>query len=357
MSVLIVDDSVEIRHILRRFLETEGFAVSASLESAEAALAYLNEQAPGGQPCPIELILMDIMMGEMNGIEACRLVQSNPLLSHIPIVMVTAQPEAEELQRAFAAGAADYVRKPISRPILLARVRQALRLADEIRRRKDRELELLRTQHLLQEANDALQRLAGQDGLTGIANRRRFDEHLEQEWRRCKRAQWPLTVLVMDVDHFKRYNDTYGHLQGDECLRRIVSAVQSTLLRSGDLVARYGGEEFAVVLPKTSMDGARKVAQRIRREVHALQIPHAASPVAGHVTVSLGTATCRPSSLWTAERLLQDADAALYLAKAEGRNRVRCLMSPENPPDTASDRFAIPCEGIGLKLENRAPTG
>lgn len=182
-------------------------------------------------------------------------------------------------------------------------------------------VETLRDMTVQKEAQIQLEQLASKDSLTGLANRRAFDERLAAEWRRCQRGGQMLSIIMMDVDHFKAYNDTYGHPQGDACLRSVGSVLAGVAARTGDLAARYGGEEFVVVLPGTNAAGARVVAERIRTAISALDIPHVGSLVAEHVTVSLGTASVDPSKL-AANALLIAADQALYSAKISGRNRV-----------------------------------
>jgi diguanylate cyclase (GGDEF)-like protein len=171
-------------------------------------------------------------------------------------------------------------------------------------------------------AQIALQNLASRDGLTGIANRRSFDDRLQLEWLRSQRENLPLSLILLDVDFFKRYNDNYGHQQGDECLRQIATTMASAIFRPADLAARYGGEEFAIIMPNTHEAGALAVAERVCERIRALAIPHGHSDVAGHVTVSIGAATVIPQSDHPASELVSAADAALYAAKHSGRNRV-----------------------------------
>ena len=171
-------------------------------------------------------------------------------------------------------------------------------------------------------AQTALERLATLDGLTGIANRRHFDERLQNEWSRASRANAPLSLIMADVDYFKRYNDTYGHQQGDECLKAVSAVLQRLAVRVSDLAARYGGEEFAVILPNTDLKGACEVAERIRAEVEAAALPHGGNEVAPCVTLSLGVATLFPDAEGQSKTLVSQADQALYQAKKEGRNRV-----------------------------------
>jgi len=170
--------------------------------------------------------------------------------------------------------------------------------------------------------NQALERLAHQDGLTHLANRRHFDETLAREWERLRREGRPMAVLFMDVDYFKPYNDTYGHAAGDECLTAIGAVLQHAARRPGDLAARYGGEEFVIILPGTDVAGAREVAERVLADVDGLRIPHGASPVADHVTVSVGLAVRVPQAGESAQVVLEAADKAVYAAKRGGRHRV-----------------------------------
>lgn len=224
---------------------------------------------------------------------------------------------------AFAAGAIDYIIKPLNKFELLARVRSALKLKHEIDSRKARERELLNVKQQLEETNKTLQRLAAQDGLTGVANRRYFDEFFDLEWRRDIRDGTPISLILIDIDFFKAYNDTCGHQMGDECLKRVANELSSVLNRSGDFVARYGGEEFVVVLPNVNSQGAYAVAERLRSAIEALGIQHSQSKVSKHVTLSLGVATTVPKRDSDPATLIAAADQALYQAKQEGRNRVR----------------------------------
>jgi diguanylate cyclase (GGDEF)-like protein len=175
--------------------------------------------------------------------------------------------------------------------------------------------------------------LATSDGLTQIANRRRFDEYLEEQWQRMARGRTPLSILLCDIDFFKQYNDTYGHLAGDACLKQVVQALQSAIYRSPDLLARYGGEEFAAILPQTDRDSAVKVAQRMQTAIACLQIPHSGSAISLYVTVSIGIASVIPSEQYSASVLLDESDQQLYYAKHHGRNQIvhRDLVLSEEP--------------------------
>ncbi len=213
----------------------------------------------------------------------------------------------------------------------------------EIESRKSAEHEVLKHKENLEElvedrtaelqiANKRLEELSRVDGLTGIANRRRLDEELDREWKRMLREKRPLSVVLSDIDHFKLYNDTYGHQGGDECLIRVARAMKDTVNRPGDLTARYGGEEFCLVLPETGGPGAMQIAERVRKNVFELSMEHKSSPVVGVVTLSLGVATLIPDIGSHPSVLLEAADRALYQAKGNGRNRVEQNLIEESDP-------------------------
>lgn len=183
-------------------------------------------------------------------------------------------------------------------------------------------VETLRDMTAHKEAQMVLENLATHDSLTNLANRRFFDEHLKNEWLRAQRDQLPISMIVADIDYFKRYNDYYGHQQGDECLRHVASIMHQTVMRPADVVARYGGEEFAIIMPNTNLNGARVVAERICQQINASELPHPTSEISQHVTVTMGIASLVPEHAQSSDVLFAAADAALYGAKAAGRNRV-----------------------------------
>jgi diguanylate cyclase (GGDEF)-like protein len=323
MSILIVDDSLVIRQLLKTALTSAGYKDLFFAESAQDAFDRLGMDNPGRTATAVDLILMDIAMPDIDGIEACRRIKTFEQFQDVPVIMVTAEPEVSSLQSAFNAGAMDYINKPINQVILLARVRSALRLKYEMDRRKAREQKLLEVSGLLKEAYENLWQLSSIDSLTGIANRRRFDEAIDWEWWRSVRNGTPLSLIMIDVDFFKDYNDTYGHQNGDSCLKQVADTLKSETKRAGDLVTRYGGEEFAVILPVTPIEGAAIVAEAMRGSVEALNIEHSQSQVSRCVTISLGVATAIPSRNSSLVALIAAADRALYQAKREGRNQVR----------------------------------
>ena len=297
--VLVVDDDRITRQLLRRAMEQQGYQVVEACNGEECIQAYQNYQP--------HIILMDAMMPVMDGFTCCTYLQKLPGGDRTPILMITSLDNKESIARAFAVGASEYVTKPIHWAVLLQRVR---RLINQF---------LLIEQ--LEAANLELQRLANSDGLTQVANRRRFDEYFDEEWRRHSRALLPLSLILCDIDFFKIYNDTYGHQAGDECLKLVANTISCNVKRAGDLVARYGGEEFAVILPNTLGENAFEVAQKIREKVKELQIPHVGSLVSEYVTLSLGVASTYPQRNQAKALLLASADKALYQAKTAGRDR------------------------------------
>lgn len=322
MSILIVDDSPDDRLLLQSILESTGYGDVYVADSARAAFHLLGMDESGTRPVSVDLILMDIMMQEMDGIEAVRQIKAVDQFREIPIIMVTAKSDPVDLQLAFAAGAMDFICKPLNKVELLTRVRSVLRLVHEINRRKARETELLEVMRQLEEANHMLLRLSRLDGLTGVTNRRQFDDYLDQEWRRALRENMPLSLVMLDIDGFKDYNDAHGHQAGDECLKQVAGAISRSLNRPGDLVARYGGDEFVMILPGTPAEGALRVAETMREKVQSLGLSRSHSNLKECVTISLGVATLYPTRDTSPSVLVAAADQALYQAKQSGRNRV-----------------------------------
>lgn len=322
MSILVVDDSNFILRFIKHVLTVEAdYSNVITVKSGEEALAYLQQNE---QYMDVNLILMDVFMQGHTGISVCQTIKSDPVINHIPVMIMTSDTSEERLQEAFNAGAVDYLVKPIRKVELLARVKSVLKLKEEMDKVKNREKELLELKSKLEIANRELSRLVAIDGLTGIPNRRFFDDTLKQEWRTAHDEGSSLSLIMMDIDCFKMYNDTYGHQMGDACLQKVSTALGAALKGSLDIVARYGGEEFVAILPNTELRKAVNVAEKIRLAISNLKIPHSTSPVDEVVTISLGVATLAPKHLgvmaWPI--LLEGADKALYEAKARGRNRV-----------------------------------
>lgn len=323
MTILLVDESERQRVSLERILRSGGYSEVGHAATATEAFRALGLDAPEQASVPpVQLVLMDIRLAPMDGIEACAHIRRSRRAQGVPIVIVCALDDERGLERAVDMGAVDYVMRPIRDAELVARVRHILRLQRETGLRDARERELLAATQQLASANEALQRLSLQDGLTGIANRRHLDEYLDREWRRAIRSRAPLSVVMADIDNFKAFNDSYGHGVGDDALRRVAQALGASLRRAGDLVTRCGGEEFAVVLPETGQEQAQVVAETLRRAVASLGIAHAGSPVASTVTISVGVASEVPQRWSSAAGLLVAADTAMYRSKHAGRNRV-----------------------------------
>lgn len=292
-SILVIDDTPANIEVLYAMLAQDYEILFAT--SGPQGL----ELAATANP---DLILLDIRMPAMDGLEVCRRLKDDASTRHIPVIFLTAMSDDGHEIDGLRAGAIDYIGKPYNQAV----VRQRL------------------TNHLtLKRYRDLLENLAWVDGLTGIPNRRRFDQMLENEWQRAMRGQTPLSLLLMDLDGFKTFNDRHGHLAGDDCLKTVARALAHITHRASDLVCRYGGEEFACLLPGTDAAGARHVAETMRLQVGQLAIPLAPHEGYGHVTLSLGMATLIPERDADARALLAMADAALYRAKAGGRNQCR----------------------------------
>jgi diguanylate cyclase (GGDEF)-like protein len=309
-KILLVDDDPAAIQMMANILAGMGELRFAT--NGEDALRLAREVTP-------DLIILDAEMRGMSGYKVLDTLKARAEMIDVPVIFVTSHSEQAFEVSAFEAGAADFIAKPIRPPLLLARVNTQLRP---------------------KRMTDQLRRAASTDGLTGVANRRSFDETLEHEWQRARRCGDPISLLLIDVDHFKAYNDRYGHPKGDTSLRQTAKALVSSVRRTGDLVARCGGEEFAVLLPQTPRDGALHVANRILGLVKALDIVHAGSLTANHLSVSIGVASYDESSSgwvdWNAggrfdgedrpmpcvaSDLVLSADTALYAAKRAGRAR------------------------------------
>ncbi len=289
--ILIVDDAMENIQILHQALQDEHDVLFAM--NGAKALHIAQHQLP-------DLILLDAVMPDMDGYAVCAALRASAITRDIPIIFVTALKTPEDETRALDAGAADFISKPVNAAVVRARVR---------------------TQLTVKRQSDTLRELTLTDGLTGVANRRAFDEKLQGEWRRCARAQVPMALILVDIDHFKLFNDQYGHQAGDACLQQVGAAMKRAAMRPQDMVARYGGEEFAILLPQEDVGGAEAVARKVLDEIAALAIAHAHSTAGPCVTVSMGVASVTPNEKREPGELIKRSDALLYEAKAGGRNR------------------------------------
>ena len=295
-KLLVVDDQALNVRLLHQLFRTDCEVYMATC--GEQALQMSRDLAP-------DLILLDVMMADMDGHEVCRRLKALAETRDIPVIFVTGKDDVNDEAIGFELGAVDYIRKPFHSVVVRARVMNHLKLKLQ---------------------SDLLREMAILDGLTGITNRRGFDERLAVAQAHAQREQHPLTLLMIDVDYFKRYNDRYGHQQGDQCLRDVAQALNATARRPHDLVSRFGGEEFAVLLPDTDQVGALNVAERIQAAILQLNIEHRDSDVSETLTLSIGAATRLPSSTASLEQHLKWADEQLYRAKSEGRNRI-CIQS------------------------------
>lgn len=308
MNILVVDDTRAVLLLLRKQLEHMGHTTVTAADGNEAIQRFVDASP--------DLILMDVCMPLVDGFEAARRIRAIETgAGWTPIIFLTGLADDGDLRQGIAAGGDDYLVKPVSSIVLESKIAAMQRIV-QMRRT------LLETTEKLDAANRELRRLSSIDGLTGIANRRCLDQSLSAEWSRGLREQQPLSVVMLDVDHFKQYNDRFGHQSGDECLRRVARALHESLHRPTDIVARYGGEEFSVLLPGADKDGALLVANRLRQNVEALGLEHPSSAASGVVTVSAGLATCVPLRELTPSELLGAADQMLYESKRSGRNRV-----------------------------------
>ncbi|MCV3215934.1 PleD family two-component system response regulator [Plectonema radiosum NIES-515] len=323
--ILLADDDKIIRVMLREFMEKEGYRVMDVTNGKECLEAFLTVKP--------DLVILDGIMPVMDGFACCKqLIQIarnnlaialanfdtggsslgttviSKLWERTPILMITGLENPDLVDRAFEAGASDFVTKPIHMGILRQRIRRLLQQAQLYKQ--------------LEAANKALQHLANVDGLTGVANRRRFNDYLNSQWLTLASERSPLSLILCDIDFFKLYNDKYGHPAGDMCLQKVGTVLSETVQNSQDLVARYGGEEFAVIMPNTHMGGAVHFAAAMQAKVRELEIIHEASTISRYVTLSLGVATTIPTFESEPSSLILEADKALYKAKAEGRNRI-----------------------------------
>lgn len=297
-KLLLVDDQAVNILALHELFDAECEVFMAT--SGEQALEICQSALP-------DLVLLDVHMEGLDGHEVCRRLKTDPVTRDIPIIFVTAQGAEQDEVRGLELGAVDFIVKPINPVVVKARVNTHLTLKHQ---------------------SDLLRSFALLDGLTGVANRRKFDEELERSWRQCLREQAALSLIMIDVDHFKRFNDRYGHLQGDTGLQAVAKALNDVIQRPYDLLARYGGEEFVCILPQTGDAEAVAIAERMHASVQALRLEHLDSAVDQILTISLGVATIVPTAEFTSSALVAEADRQLYKAKQTGRARVSAFAMP-----------------------------
>lgn len=320
--VLLVDDQAMVAEGIRRMLadepDIEFHYCSNPKEAMETAISL-----------KATTILQDLVMPDIDGMMLVRFYRANPVIRDLPVIVLSTKEDPAVKSEAFSNGANDYLVKLPDKVELVARIR-AHSHSYIAQRERDKAYEELRALQnkleksnlQLEESNKELQRLSSLDGLTGIANRRQFDHSLENEWQRALRNCSELSLIMIDIDFFKLYNDSHGHQAGDDCLRAVARALDSITSRPTDLVARYGGEEFAAILPDTSLAGAQQVAEKMADAVKALGLKHEASKVSDIVTLSIGVASLAPRGHGRANDLVALADVALYRAKEKGRNQI-----------------------------------
>ena len=307
LKVLVVEDSRVTLKAICNYLERMDIQPLTAVTGKEALDIYRRERP--------DIILLDGRLPDIDGFEVAQEIRSmEKKKDWTAIIFLTSMTKDEDLARGIEAGGDDYLLKPISQIVLQAKVNAMRRLVEMQR-------SLIDLTYKLNQANKELQLLSATDGLTGLSNRRMYDELSLREWRRCERTKKPISLVMVDVDHFKLYNDHYGHQAGDECLKAVATQLRRAAPRASDVVARYGGEEFVFALGETDMDGAKWVANHLRQRIADLKMPHLASPLQ-YVTVSCGVASVIPGDNLSLEILLQSADYALYQAKELGRNRV-----------------------------------
>lgn len=313
--VLLVDDQAMIGEAVRRGLAHEENIDFHFCADPHQAIAQAIRIKP-------TVILQDLVMPGLDGLTLVREYRNHPATANIPIIVLSTKEDPLIKSAAFSAGANDYLVKLPDNIELVARIRYHSRSYMTLLQRDAAYRALRVSQQQLLDTNLVLQRLMNSDGLTGLSNRRHFDEYLELEWRRAMRDQTQLSLLMIDVDFFKTYNDSFGHVEGDEALRKVAAAIREASSRPSDLPARYGGEEFALVLPNTSPGGARLLAEKLRMAVAALKIPHIAPAEGSSLTISIGLSTMTPQQSSDCRLLIMAADKGLYMAKNNGRNQV-----------------------------------
>jgi len=289
-TVLVVDDSVDNIKILMTILKSECKVVFA--KSGLKAIELAKQHQP-------DLILLDVVMPEIDGYETCLRLKADEETSDIPIIFITGCDKTEDEVKGLTLGGVDYIMKPVVNEVVLARVKT--------------HLELVRARKLLRYLSDT-------DGLTGLFNRRTLDKRLEIEVRRCFREQQELSIILIDIDFFKKYNDHYGHQPGDDCLQKVALAIKNMPMRPSDFVARYGGEEFMIVLPNSNAEGIEKISRLMHETIHALKLEHVASETR-YLTISAGAGTFKLTAESTVAELIEKVDDCLYQAKESGRNQ------------------------------------
>jgi diguanylate cyclase (GGDEF)-like protein len=311
MKVLLVDDSIAYSQVIQSYVESAGHSVITACDGEQGILKFLEHKP--------DLVLLDVNMPNMDGYQCAQHIRKNCQQGNlwIPIIFLSAEVTDDAIVKGIDSGGDDYLLKPITLKVLSAKLRAMARIANM---RKE-----------LEDASAYLKRLSLVDSLTQLYNRRHFDEALELEWSRSNRSKAPLSLILCDIDHFKAFNDNYGHVAGDDALVKASKTIIETLKRPSDMPARYGGEEFVVILPDTPTVGAMIVAEQLRTAMNTLTIPHAFSNAANIVTMSIGVSTYYPNQTKASYvELVESADRGLYRAKKNGRNRIELQSLSSN---------------------------
>lgn len=307
MKILLVEDSATLRYAISRFINEAGHEAVLAADGEEA-MHIVDETA-------VDMIIMDVEMPGLDGFETTKLIREMLGDHWVPIIFVTGKSEECDFKDGIEAGGDDYLIKPVSRVILKAKIKAMERI--------------LTMRNQLNLVNRELTELSERDSLTRLYNRRTFETRAQEYWRQANRAREPISILLLDIDHFKTFNDCYGHIAGDECIRKVSNAIAQCANRAGDLVARYGGEEFIVLLTNTPESGARHVAEQIRLAIISLAIEHRESSASEWVTICVGGATLNNTHNGDLLSLVHAADQGLYRAKESGRN---CLSVKQYTP-------------------------
>lgn len=317
-NILIVDDRPENLLVMESLLEHMECNIFKANSGNEALSHMLDKD--------FALVLMDVQMPGMDGFETAELMRGRKKTRHIPIIFVTAiSKEQKCIFKGYEVGAVDYLFKPIEPIVLQSKVSVFIELYEQKQKLREQAEQLerkLKELLELKEANGRLESLSTLDGLTGIPNRRSFDQYISMNWMSAIRENKLISLLMIDIDNFKAYNDNYGHVKGDDCLISVAQCLKDSLKRPLDFAARFGGEEFAVILPNTDHKGALLVAEHLRHNIEALGIPHLHSQTAPVVTISIGAATVTPEQNDNIDPFVEKADKALYQSKQRGRNQV-----------------------------------
>ncbi|MDD4929956.1 MAG: diguanylate cyclase [Gallionella sp.] len=321
LMVMLVDDQPFVAELLQRQLTSEKDINFHYCQEASQAISTAEKISP-------TVVLLDFTMPQIDGLTLCRLFRAHPATRDIPVIMLSSNDDPATKAQAFGAGANDYLVKLPDSIELIARLRYHSAAYTARLQRDDAYRALRASQIRLEELNMQLLKLANMDGLTGLVNRRHFDERLAEEWLRALRTRHPFTLIMSDIDYFKRYNDAFGHLEGDECLKRIARVAQEIFCRPADTVARYDGEVFVVLLPDTDSDGAIKVAEKFRAAVESFHLPNPGNTHSPYLTISLGVTTIIPAANSVPDDCIQVVDDALSRAKNAGRNQLCVVTTP-----------------------------